>query len=500
MNVDNATNPDLSLLLQQNDKALVKHSTKNTTSVLGIFSAAIFKVIFDNYSNPKERAKLKGVCKGIKTIVEGTSCDIASEQLGRLCKSPKISFLNYDGSREVQVSIFLYDSTSKVLYTGDNEYYKLNLKSWSIGALATSIPICFQHDFFKSIKFLSVDERRNLFIASSSFSSINIYNLENNSLVRIGHFNEKCFDKLHYDKQTGLLLVGFDRGKLAWIDSNFIDIINIFSESHDGIVIWIDYDPELDLIFSGSLDGVIKIWNKKDARCLFTIDSISHAGNSYYDRAGKRIIAGYNGNGIGIWDAKTGKQLQTYVDGDETAKFSTLHYNEKKKKVFAAFTFLTESRGFAKCKIVTWTIGGESTSFETRNNLKGTFNIQFLDYDEDSDTILSTGSSGLQLWNAKNGALLSSSLEDNRQVMNFQWIKSEKKLFVLSRCLNTTNSSLAIIEYGKEELPKNAPKEIVESKQEQVARAPREKEESKREQSTPASEKEKQKPGKCIIS
>ncbi|MBA3721929.1 MAG: hypothetical protein H0W88_05970 [Parachlamydiaceae bacterium] len=440
MNVDNSTRIVTSPSIPQKDKATSKPLKNVPVSIFGVFYQSIISFILDNFSNVKERARLKVTCKKMKMIVEGTSSDKISKTLDYFCQQPKC-VVTVSSYKKTPLSTFLYDPSSRLLFMGmgDDVNYRIAWFQFN-GDIEIQLGYSDGFEFFSPIQFLAIDENRNFFIAASASkgnsmrSSIKAYEFKTKTLIRsINFFAYDHLDRFHYDAESGLLFVAFDKEKFAYIkilDKNSNENpITLFSDSHADMIVWIDFDPILDRVFSGSKDGVIKIWSLSKSQCLVTINSITSSDKSFYDKHRQWIVAGYKGNGIGIWDALTGDLQQTYVDADKTAKFSTLHYEEKTKIIFAAFN-IKDAHGYIS-KIVALKIAGDdSITNEGMISYKSTYEVSLLDFDETSETLLSAGSRGLQLWNYKKGVLLATFFE-NYQILKFQWVKKEKKLYAL---------------------------------------------------------------------
>jgi WD40 repeat protein len=81
--------------------------------------------------------------------------------------------------------------------------------------------------------------------------------------------------------------------------------------------------PDGRRVFSGSLDGTIKIWDLESQREIRTISTHGKVFSLACTTDGKQLISGHEDGVISIWDAQDGKELKR-IKGKHTARVSSL--------------------------------------------------------------------------------------------------------------------------------------------------------------------------------
>ncbi|KAK4766097.1 hypothetical protein SAY87_007739 [Trapa incisa] len=129
-------------------------------------------------------------------------------------------------------------------------------------------------------------------------------------------------------------LIGHSEGinDLAWSESHYICsasddyTLRIWSarppfdclktlKGHTDVVFCVNFNPQSNLIVSGSFDETIRIWEVKTGRCLNVIRAHSMPVTSvHFNRDGSLIVSGSHDGSCKIWETKNGALLKTLID------------------------------------------------------------------------------------------------------------------------------------------------------------------------------------------
>ena len=97
-----------------------------------------------------------------------------------------------------------------------------------------------------------------------------------------------------------------------------------------------NFNPQSNLIVSGSFDESIRVWDVRTGKCLKTLPAHSDPVSAvHFNRDGSLIVSSSYDGMCRIWDTTTGKCLKTLVDEDNPP-VSFVKFSPNGKYILAA--------------------------------------------------------------------------------------------------------------------------------------------------------------------
>ena len=91
-------------------------------------------------------------------------------------------------------------------------------------------------------------------------------------------------------------------------------------EGHEGVVTSLAWSPDGTRIVSGSYDGSLRIWDAQSGKCLETLEGEKAVHCVGWDPQGRRIVSGAEDNSVRIWDSTTGECLHVMEGHEESLR------------------------------------------------------------------------------------------------------------------------------------------------------------------------------------
>ena len=85
---------------------------------------------------------------------------------------------------------------------------------------------------------------------------------------------------------------------------------------HANFVFCVCFNPQGNLLASGSFDESLRVWDVKTARCLKTLPARDPISGVHFNCDGTLIVSGSYDGLCRIWDTATGQCLKTLIDDD----------------------------------------------------------------------------------------------------------------------------------------------------------------------------------------
>jgi len=98
----------------------------------------------------------------------------------------------------------------------------------------------------------------------------------------------------------------------------------------------VNFNPQSNLIVSGSFDETIRIWEVKTGKCVRVIRAHSMPVTSvHFNRDGSLIVSGSHDGSCKIWEASSGTCLKTLID-DKNPAVSFVKFSPNGKFILVA--------------------------------------------------------------------------------------------------------------------------------------------------------------------
>uniref|UniRef100_A0A8C6SWM5 WD repeat domain 5 n=1 Tax=Neogobius melanostomus TaxID=47308 RepID=A0A8C6SWM5_9GOBI len=106
--------------------------------------------------------------------------------------------------------------------------------------------------------------------------------------------------------------------------------------SHSNYVFCCNFNPQSNLIVSGSFDESVRIWDVKTGKCLKTLPAHSDPVSAvHFNRDGSLIVSSSYDGLCRIWDTASGQCLKTLID-DDNPPVSFVKFSPNGKYILAA--------------------------------------------------------------------------------------------------------------------------------------------------------------------
>ncbi|PKU31459.1 wd repeat-containing protein 5 [Limosa lapponica baueri] len=107
-------------------------------------------------------------------------------------------------------------------------------------------------------------------------------------------------------------------------------------KGHSNYVFCCNFNPQSNLIVSGSFDESVRIWDVKTGKCLKTLPAHSDPVSAvHFNRDGSLIVSSSYDGLCRIWDTASGQCLKTLID-DDNPPVSFVKFSPNGKYILAA--------------------------------------------------------------------------------------------------------------------------------------------------------------------
>ena len=104
-------------------------------------------------------------------------------------------------------------------------------------------------------------------------------------------------------------------------------------QGHSNYVFCCNFNPQSNLVVSGSFDESVRIWDVRTGKCLKTLPAHSDPVSAvHFNRDGSLIVSSSYDGLCRIWDTASGQCLKTLIDDDNPpVSFVKFSPNGKRK-------------------------------------------------------------------------------------------------------------------------------------------------------------------------
>jgi COMPASS component SWD3 len=108
-------------------------------------------------------------------------------------------------------------------------------------------------------------------------------------------------------------------------------------DGHTHYVMCVNFNPQSNLIVSGSFDEAVRIWDVKTGKCLKTLPAHSDPVSAVSFNRDGTLIASSSYDGLcRVWDTATGQCLKTLICDENNPPVSFVNFSPNGKYILAA--------------------------------------------------------------------------------------------------------------------------------------------------------------------
>ena len=211
--------------------------------------------------------------------------------------------------------IIPYKETPKKENNIDSKKEQVNFNTTNKAAQTTKKIIYPKYRLFKILRFhsqrindISISSNNQILAIASQDKSVSLWSVKNWNRISSFSVNGRV-TSLNFLKDSLLLILGFENGKIKIYNSKNRKLIKIF-HIHNKMITSIGSSPQGKLFASSSADKSVRIWNINQEIKTFK----GHNNWVYkvsFSKNGRFLASASTDRTIKIWNSQTGKTLQT---------------------------------------------------------------------------------------------------------------------------------------------------------------------------------------------